>query len=89
MKHNINLRYFIFPLICIGLFFLYLEVWSPQMNIPINTVSFHLLFTLLTLTIGTFFVILVRFSKINNWKAMVLLAFFIIFVFSTYFVCGI
>ncbi|KIP26483.1 putative membrane protein [Bacillus thuringiensis serovar morrisoni] len=89
MKHNINLRYFIFSLICIGLFFLYLEVWSPQMNIPINTVSFHLLFTLLALTIGTFFVILVRFSKINNWKAMALLAFFIIFVFSTYFVCGI
>ncbi|PEC86576.1 hypothetical protein COK00_22775 [Bacillus cereus] len=71
MKHTINFWAFIFSFICVALFFLYLEVWSPKMNESImNTIYFHPLFILLVLTLGTFFVGMIGFSKINNWKAM-------------------
>ncbi|MBJ8062157.1 hypothetical protein WAG28_21265 [Bacillus cereus] len=71
MKHTINFWSFIFSFICFALFLLYLQVWSPKMNESImNTIYFHPLFVLLVLTLVTFFVGMIGFSKINNWKAM-------------------
>ncbi|QEL68855.1 MULTISPECIES: hypothetical protein [unclassified Bacillus cereus group] len=74
MKQNIKLWSWIFSIICIGLFFLYLEVSPHNMNESImDTVYFYLLFILLVFTTGAYFLSLIGFSKIKNWKVMVLL----------------
>ncbi|MEC1980756.1 hypothetical protein P9F15_09880 [Bacillus cereus] len=74
MKHTIKLWSSIFSIICTSLFFLYLKVSPPTMNDSImDTVYFYLLYILLVFTTGTYFVSLIGFSKINNWKVMILL----------------
>jgi hypothetical protein len=74
MKHNINLWSFIFSIICIGLFFLYLEIGSLASSetkmFIMDSLPIHPLFFLLVLTLVTFFAGIKGFSKINNWIAM-------------------